>query len=86
MNTYYLTRKKNQCNQYLNYFLDVQIIKPINVNMIQTIYHTDAVYSRKLYKLHFALALIYSLLGENPDGVEWINKLGLILFLGLGLK
>ena len=50
---------KEKCNQYQNYFFDMQILKPIRVDMIQTIYqiHTDVVYGHKLlYKLQLALA------------------------------
>ena len=37
----YLTRKK--CNQYVNYFFDMQILKSISDSTIQNIYDTDAV-------------------------------------------
>ena len=54
MNNSYSTRKK--CNQYLNYFFDMQILKPVSDNTIQNINLSVVVYSHKLlYKLRLAL-------------------------------
>ena len=49
----------------------MHILKPISDNTIQTMYHTNAVYSHKLlYKLRLALQGTQTVIHSNPVGVK----------------